>query len=108
MAQRSLDAMVRFGPRNIAYPTGMDSETLFDPQACIVAAGKDPVLVILDFELGRFENSAWLEKPLVFGQFDDPVAAFAQAVVEAGLARSRLGIARRWIGSQQYQQFVAA
>lgn len=108
MAERGLDAIVLFGPHNIAYLTGMDSENLFDPQACILAAGKDPELVILDFELGRFENSAWLEKPVLFGQFDDPVAAFAQAVAAAGLARSRLGIDRRWIGAQQYQQFVAA
>jgi Xaa-Pro dipeptidase len=108
MAERRIDAIILFGPHNIAYLTGMDSENLFDPQACILAAGKDPVLVILDFELGRFENSAWLEKPLLFGQFDDPVAAFAQAIAAEGLARSRLGIDRRWIGSQQYQQLVAA
>jgi len=108
MAERSLDAIVLFGLHNIAYLTGMDSENLFDPQACILAAGKDPVLVILDFELGRFENSAWLAKPLLFGQFDDPAVAFAQAVATEGLARSRLGIDRRWIGSQQYQEFVGA
>jgi Xaa-Pro dipeptidase len=107
MAERGLDAIVLFGPHNIAYLTGMDSENLFDPQACILAAGKDPVLVILDFELGRFENSSWLAKPLLFGQFDDPVVAFARAVAAEGLARSHLGIDRRWIGSQQYQQFVA-
>src|SRR5258708_21838576 len=86
----------------------MDSENVFDPQAGILADGKDPVLVILDFELGRFENSAWLAKPLLFGQFDDPAVAFAQAVATEGLARSRLGIDRRWIGSQQYQEFAGA
>jgi Xaa-Pro dipeptidase len=108
MSERSLDAIVLFGPHNIAYLTGMDSENLFDPQACILAAGKDPALVILDFELGRFENSAWLDKPRLFGQLDDPVAAFAQALADSGLARSRLGIDRRWIGAQQYEQLVAA
>jgi Xaa-Pro dipeptidase len=108
MAQRGLDAIVSFGPHNIAYLTGMDSENLFDPQACILPAGGDPVLVILDFELGRFENSAWLQEPVLYGHFDDPVAAFAAAVSTAGLARSRLGIDQRWIGAQQYQQLVAA
>src|SRR5579862_2516669 len=96
MAERGLDAIILFGPHNITYLTGMDSENLFDPQACVLAAGNDPVLVILDFELGRFKNSAWLERPVLFGQFDDPVDAFATAIAAEGLAGSRLGIDRRW------------
>lgn len=108
MAARGLDAVVLFGPHNIAYLTGMDSENLFDPQACIVAASGDPVLVILDFELGRCMNSSWIEKPVIYGQFDDPVAAFASAIAAAGLGRAKLGLDRRWIGAQQYQQLVAA
>ncbi|MBV9521370.1 MAG: aminopeptidase P family protein, partial [Alphaproteobacteria bacterium] len=107
MAERGLDVLVLFGPHNIAYLTGMDSENLFDPQACILALGKDPILVILDFELGRFENSSWLEKPVLFGQFEDPVAVFARTIVEEGLASSRLGIEGRFIAAQQYQQLVA-
>jgi len=106
MAERGLDAVILFGPHNIAYLTGMDSENLFDPQACILAIGKDPVLVILDFELGRFENSSWLEKSVFFGQFDDPIVAFANAIAAEGLASSRIGIDRRFIGAQQYQQLV--
>src|SRR4029450_4649602 len=107
MAARSLDAIVLFGPHNIAYLTGMDSENLFDPQACIVAASGDPVLVILDFELGRCANSSWIEKPVVYGQLDGPGGACRGAVSAAGLARARLGIDRRWIGAQQYQQLVS-
>ena len=108
MAERGLDGIVLFGPHNIAYLTGMDSENLFDPQACIVAAGGDPVLVILDFELGRFENSAWLARPVIYGQFDDPVEAFAGAVSAAGLAKARLGIDRRGIGAEAHQRLLAA
>jgi Xaa-Pro dipeptidase len=108
MAARGLDAVVLFGPHNIAYLTGMDSENLFDPQACILAANGDPVLVILDFELGRCANSAWIETPVIYGQFDDPVVAFAEAIAKAGLARAKLGIDRRWIGAQQYQQLLSA
>ena len=108
MTARGLDAIVLFGPHNIVYLTGMDSENLFDPQACIVAANGDPVLVILDFELGRCANSSWIEKPVIYGQFDDPVAAFAGAISAAGLARAKLGIDRRGIGAQQYQQLLSA
>jgi Xaa-Pro aminopeptidase len=66
------------------------------------------MLVILDFELGRFENGSWLEKPGLYGQFDDPVTAFAGAISAAGLSRSKLGVDSRGIGAQQYQRLVAA
>jgi Xaa-Pro aminopeptidase len=39
MREHGLDGLVLFGPHNINYLTGMDSENLFDPQACIVAVG---------------------------------------------------------------------
>jgi Xaa-Pro dipeptidase len=108
MAKRGLDALLLFGPHNIAYLTGMDSENLFDQQACLLAIGKDPILVILDFELGRFKNSSWLDRPVLYGQFDNPVMAFVEAISMAGLARSRLGIDRRWIGAHHYQQLFQA
>jgi Xaa-Pro dipeptidase len=97
---------VLFGPHNIQYLTGMDSENLFDPQACILPADGDPVLVILDFELGRFENSAWLAKPVLYGSFDDPIAAFASAIDAAGLSRGRIGIEQRAINAQQHAQLA--
>lgn len=104
LRQRGLDAIVLFGPHNIHYLTGMDSENLFDPQACILTADADPVLVILDFELGRFENSAWLAKPVLYGSFDDPVTAFAGAIDAAGLSRGRIGVEQRAINAQQSEQ----
>jgi Xaa-Pro dipeptidase len=56
LAERGLDGLVLFSPGNINYLTGMDSENLFDIQACILACGGDPVLVVFDFERGRFGN----------------------------------------------------
>ena len=108
MAQRGLDGIVLFGAHNINYLTGMDSEDLFDPQACVVAAGADPVLVILDFERGRFDNSAWLAAPVEFDGFADPVLAFATTVQRQGLGTGRIGLEQRAIGHDQYEKLVAA
>jgi Xaa-Pro dipeptidase len=108
MRERNLDAVLLFGPHNINYLTGMDSENLFDPQACIVAAGTDPVLVILDFEGGRFQNSSWLGAAIEFNSFADPVLAFAEAIKHHSLARGRIGIEQRALGQDQYARLLAA
>jgi Xaa-Pro dipeptidase len=108
LKERGLDAVVLFGPHNINYLTGMDSENLFDPQCCILAADGDPALVVFDFEHGRFENSSWLTEPILYGSFEDPIAAFTRAATERGLGRARLGVEQRGIGTQQYAKFVTA
>ena len=95
MAERDLDGLVLFGAANINYLTGMDSENLFDVQACILPRGADPVLVIFDFERGRFDNSAWMAEPVAYGGFDDPGAAVCAEVRRLGLGRGRVGIDER-------------
>jgi Xaa-Pro dipeptidase len=108
MRERGLDGLVLFGPHNINYLTGMDSENLFDPQVCILPAGADPVLVILDFERGRFQNSSWLPTAIEFDGFADPALAFADTVKRHGLARGRIGIEQRALGHDQYRKLAAA
>ena len=108
MREHGLDGLVLFGPHNINYLTGMDSENLFDPQACIVADGDDPVLVILDFERGRFQNSSWLPSAIEFDAFADPTLAVADSVKRQGLASGRLGIEQRALGHDQYAKLAAA
>ena len=49
LAERDLDGLVLFSPGNINYLTGMDSENLFDTQACILARDGDPSVVLFDF-----------------------------------------------------------
>jgi Xaa-Pro dipeptidase len=103
-----LDGLVLFGPHNINYLMGMDSENLFDPQSCILAAGADPVLVILDFERGRFQNSSWLAGAIEFDAFADSTLAIADAIQRQGLGRGRLGIEQRALGQDQYAKLAAA
>ena len=98
LADRDLDAVVLFSPGNINYLTGMDSENLFDLQACLLTRDTDPVLVMFDFERGRFDNSAWLAAPVAYGPFDDPIMAVVDELQRLGLDRARLGIEQRQAG----------
>lgn len=104
IAGRGLDGLVLVSPSNIYYLAGMDSENLFDLQALIVPAHADPVLVIFDFERGRFENSAWLPKPVTYGGFEDPIGAVVATLRELGLDAGRLGIEQRlpWLSPHHF------
>lgn len=109
MAERGLHALVLFSPSNIYYLTGMDSENLFDVQACIVPLRGDPVMVIFDFERGRFQNSAWLAEPVTYGGFDDPIAVVVAELRKLGLDGGRLGVEQRlqWLAPQQFLKLQA-
>lgn len=109
MRERGLDGLVLMSPSNINYLAGMDSENLFDLQALVVPLEADPALVIFDFERGRFENSAWLPTPVVYGGFDDPIAAVARAVRDRGLDGQRLGVEQRlpWLSPHHFLRLRA-
>lgn len=109
MAARGLDALVLFSPSNIYYLTGMDSENLFDVQSCIVPHRGDPVMVIFDFERGRFQNSAWLSEPVTYGGFDDPITSVVSTLAKLGLDGGRLGVEQRlpWLSPAHFLRLHA-
>ena len=112
MERRGLDALVLFGPHNANYLSGMDTENLFDFQCLILPLKSDPFLVILDFELGRHDNSAWIRERVIFDSesFADPLAATVATLDERGLASDRLGIEQRFtnLTPWQYSRLVEA
>jgi Xaa-Pro dipeptidase len=107
MAQHELDALLVFGPHNVFYLCGMDSENLFDFQCLIVPATGEPVLVILDFEEARAANSVGAGRVVSYHAFDDPVEAVVAQVRAMGLAGGRLGLERRsGVTPAVFAQFV--
>lgn len=98
MAQRGLDVLVLFGPHSVNYLSGMDTENLFDFQCLILPREGDPTLVLLDFERGRHDNSAWLRNRVFFDSatFEDPIDATAALLAERGLANAHIGIEQRF------------
>lgn len=106
MAERDLDGLLVFSPHNVYYLSGMDSENLFDFQCLIVPRDGTPVLVILDFEEARAENSVGLGTVVSYHAFDDPIRAVVTEVGRLGLAGGRLGLERRaGITTDQWLQF---
>jgi len=107
MAERDLDGLLLFGPHNIFYLSGMDSENLFDFQCLIVPRDGTPTLVILDFEEARAENSVGLGRVVSYHAFDDPIEAVLAQVRALGFARGRLGLEQRaGLTPAAYLQFV--
>ena len=92
LADRGLDAILLFGPHNVFYLSGMDSENLFDFQCLIVPREGTPVLVILDFEEARAENSVGLGETVSYHAFDDPIEAVVTQLRRLGLERGSLGL----------------
>lgn len=76
---RGTKLLLLFSPHSIYYLSGMDSENLFDFQCLLVPQSGESMLVIYDFELARFENSAWVKNVRTYGTFDDPVTVTADA-----------------------------
>lgn len=105
MARVDLDALLLFSPHNVNYLSGMDSENLFDFQCLVVPLTGEPFLVLLDFEQGRHDNSAWIRHRVIFDSatFADALTVTADAIQEQGLASGRLGIEQRHTPLQPWQ-----
>ena len=65
-AARSLDAVLVFSPSNIYYLSGFFSVNLWDFECLIVPLSQDAVLVIREFEIGRFQASCRLPEPRTY------------------------------------------
>lgn len=92
LSDRGLDGILVFSPHNVLYLTGFDTENLFDYQCLVVPADGEPALVIFDFELGRWEASAWLRRVRAYTSFEDPVAITMETLREMGNQWRTVGI----------------
>ena len=95
MGEKGLNVLFLFGPHNIFYLSGMDSENLFDYQCLIVPGDRDPVLVISHFEQARSENSAWLSDVRTYGPFEDPADTTLAVAHELKVVSGNIGLERR-------------
>jgi Xaa-Pro dipeptidase len=104
MSQRHLDALLLFSPGNIYYLAGMDTENWVDLQCLVIPLRADPALIILNFELGRCQNSSWLSSPVIYGPYDDPLDTIFAVLRERKLTDQRLGIEQRngWLSLHNF------
>ena len=92
MAARDLEVLLVFGAGNVYYLTGYHSVNSWDFQCCLVPQSGDPVLLIFNFELGRFLASSWLSEPLLYAAADDPVQKTVDLLDQLQLRDKRLGV----------------
>ena len=57
--QLSPARLAEISPPQVSNPSD-NLKNLFELPACILGRDGDPVLVVFDYERGRFDNSAWL------------------------------------------------
>jgi Xaa-Pro aminopeptidase len=109
MDERGLAALLLFSPHNVNYLCGMDSENWFDFQCLFVMPDRDPVLLIFDFELARWQNSSVVEDVRAYAPSEDPLEATAKVARDLGLGSGRLGVEQRGgITPSQFAELRAA
>jgi Xaa-Pro dipeptidase len=110
MAGRGLDALLVFSPANICYLAGHHSVNLWDYQCLLVPLESDPLMILWEFERGRFEASSWLDRRLTYRTHEDPIRTTRQAVEQAGLRAKRIGLETggRYLSVEQYRRLTEA
>lgn len=109
MSARGLDLLMLFSPHNVNYLSGMDTENWFDFQCLLVPLEHEPVLVILDFELARWENSSVIDDVRAYAGQDDPLEATLEVARDFGFASGRIGVEQRiGITVSQFHQLQAS
>ena len=92
MESRQLDGLLLFSPANVYYLVGHHSIDSWEFRALFITPDRDPVLLLFNFERGRFEASSWLQDARFYGATDDPVdelAALAEGLEGSGFRVTR-------------------
>ena len=91
-AARGLDALLLFSPSNVYYLCGFFSVNLWDFQCLIVPLSSDPVLVIREFETGRFHASCMLREPWTYPPEGAGPPAVIKVLRQLRMEEKRLGV----------------
>lgn len=92
MQTRGIDVLILHSAPNIYYLCGHHSLNLWDYQCLIVPLEKQPVMVLWQFERGRFEASGHLAELELYETHADPIQATRDALVNRDLLRGTVGI----------------
>ncbi len=92
MASRNLDVLILHSAPNIYYLCGHHSLNLWDYQCLIVPLDGTPVMVLWQFERGRFEASGNIAELDLYQTHADPIEATRNALSKRGLLKGVIGI----------------
>ncbi len=92
MASRKIDVLILHSAPNIYYLCGHHSLNLWDYQCLIVPLSDDPIMVLWQFERGRFEASGNLAELDLYETHADPIQATKDSLSKRGLLKGTIGI----------------
>ena len=92
MESRQIDVLILHSAPNIYYLCGHQSLNLWDYQCLIVPLSGAPVMVLWQFERGRFEASASVAELELYQTHADPVQATRDVLARRGLNKGTIGI----------------
>ncbi|MEZ4570880.1 MAG: aminopeptidase P family N-terminal domain-containing protein [Thermomicrobiales bacterium] len=114
-----IDALIARSGRNVAYLSGMTfpgtlgrlQDFTYAPRAILAVwprAG-EPALVASAIAAGLAKQRSWIEDIRSFQEYvESPYAAAARIIDEKGLAKGRIGIERRELGADHWQELQDA
>ncbi len=114
-----LDAVIARSGRNVAYLAGMRfpgtlgrlQDFAHAPRAVLAVMPRDGdgTLVASNIAAGLARRTTWLDDIRTYVEYSEsPFSVAAAALADRGLARGRIGVERREIGAQQWDDLVAA
>jgi Xaa-Pro aminopeptidase len=114
-----LDAVIARSGRNVAYLAGMRfpgtlgrlQDFAHAPRAVLAVMPRDAdgALVASNIAAGLARRTTWLEDIRTYTEYSQsPFEVAAQVLADRGLAAGRIGVERREIGVQQWDDLVAA
>ena len=115
----ALDAVIARSGRNVAYLAGMRfpgtlgrlQDFAHAPRAVLAVMPRDGdgTLVASNIAAGLARRTTWLEDIRTYTEYSEsPFTVAGTVLAERGLAAGRIGVERREIGVQQWDELVAA
>lgn len=109
LASKNLEALVCLSPENFTYLAGVHITTVENIRPrlafAVLRRAGGPFLVICSIETSLARSSSWIEDIRSYTEFvDDPVMAFADAILGSGLSSARVGIDLGYLPASSYQR----
>ena len=91
MRAEGLDALVCTFAPSVCYVSGYETLASFVPAFLIVAAEREPTLLVDEFEAFNALVSSWVEDVVTYPWSEDPAGALVDVLRHRGWANARLG-----------------
>lgn len=119
LAALGIDALIARSGRNVAYLSGITfpgtlgrlQDFTYAPRATLVAWPRDgePALVASAIAAGLAREQSWIEDIRVYREYiESPYVAAASVLIGHGLGSQRIGIERRELGVDHWQELQEA